>query len=140
VHSFVPPILLRAARLDALVPDPEPQPLQTQPAETEQARPGKRRTGVASNPVRQAKLSHRRVTYGHHMRSVHLIHYLAADQITAERVGDREWITPLAVTRTKPSLEIDAPDLVWGSYLSERLTGRRYLSPYSLRLRQTSSI
>jgi hypothetical protein len=57
------------------------------------------------------------------MRRVHLVDHLTADQITAEGVGDREWITPLLVTCAKPSLEIDAPDLVRRSYRSEWLTG-----------------
>lgn len=74
------------------------------------------------------------------MRSVHLVHYLTTDQIPAERVRDREWIAPLAVTCTKPSLKVDAPTLVWGSYVAERLGRRCHPSSYALGLGQTSSI
>src|SRR5579863_2363798 len=140
MHSFVPPILLWAARFDALMRNPEPQPLQTEPTEAEQPGPRKRRPIVAANAIRQPKFPHGCVTYSHDMGSVHLIHNLAADQIAAERVGDREWITSMPVTCAKPSFEIDAPYLVWRSYLSEGLTGRCHLPPYPLRLRQTSSI
>lgn len=124
MHSFVPSILLWAAGFDALMCNPESHPLQTQPAETEQPRPRKRRPIVAPNAIRQPKFPHGCVTHGHHMRSVHLINDLAADQITAERVGDREWITSLPVTCAKPSLEVDTPNLVWYRYLSEPPTGR----------------
>ena len=73
---------------------------------------------------------------GRHMPAVGLSHRLAAQQIAAHRVADRQRIAALAVAGLKPALEVGAPDRVGRIGGQERRRRGRTPSPRPARLRQ----
>src|SRR5947209_1704442 len=62
--------------------------------------------------MRKAKLTERRIQHRPDMIGVGAGQRLAAQQIAAVRIRDRQRLTALAVAGQKPALEVDAPHLV----------------------------
>src|SRR2546430_11459953 len=64
--------------------------------------------------MRQSELAEGRIKHRPDMVGVRAAQRLAAQKIAAMGVGNRQRFTPLAVTGQKPTLEVDAPDVVGG--------------------------
>src|SRR6185312_15680532 len=75
-----------------------------------------------------------------HTMTVGIDDALAAQQVAAVRVDERERVALLAVTGAKPALEVDAPDGVRAIARSKRLRQRHDASSSSTRHCEASSL
>jgi hypothetical protein len=91
VHPFVPSVLLRTARLDALQVKAEPHPPHGQLTQTAQGDAGKGRPVVGADGPRRAVLPERRDKRRlHRPKPGRSIQALAAQQVPAVAVADRQ--------------------------------------------------
>ncbi len=126
MHPLVPPVLFRMARRDPLRHDPQLHPPHRQPRQPRNRSRRKRRPVVGSNRPRQPALPKRSFENPAHVLAVGLLHLLAAQQIPAVRVADRQRIDPRSILCFKPPLEIRTPHPVRSIRRCEwLLVGRR---------------
>src|SRR6266404_1850607 len=124
MHALMPAVLLRLARINPLQPDAELDPVRRQPRQPASAVGERERAAVVgADGVRQAEFAESLVDRGQH-RLDRLRHDAAFDQESAEAVAQRQRIAALAVGRTEPALEVDAPKIVGRAYRQEWLPHR----------------
>src|SRR5271157_422029 len=120
--------------------DPQLDPLHRQPRQAGDGRRGKGRSVVGSDRLRQSILAERGFEDRLHPRRVRLLDRLAAQQVTAVRVADRQRIDALAIARAKPALEVRAPHPVRPFGMRQGLGIRRRLPPFLARYHQPFSL
>src|ERR1700681_2494933 len=113
MHALVPAVLLRVAGLDALDADPQPQPPHRELAQTEEGTGARERMAVVgADGQRQAEVLKSPLKHG---KGVHLLggrEGVAAQKITAGKVGDRERIAVASIGEHELALVIRAPQIV----------------------------
>jgi hypothetical protein len=100
----------------------------------------KRRSVIRPHVVGQPELAESGIKHRPDMVGVRAGQCLAAQKIAAMGVGNRQRFTPLAVTRQKPTLEVDAPDVVGGFTIGKRRTRWRAAPPQPALHRQPLAI
>src|SRR5579863_374317 len=113
MHAFVAAVLLRVPRFDAFDANAQAQPPHGELAQVEQRVSGsKGHAVVAADAGGQAALlekplkhSERVVFFGRRKR-------LTGEQISTGVVGDREWVTVLAIAQEKLPFVVGAPEFV----------------------------
>jgi len=107
------PVLLRAARLDALDVDAQAQPPDRQLAEVEQCIGAcERNPIVGADGVGQAELLERVLEHGEGIGFLGGGECLAGDQIAAGEVGDRQRIAIAPIGEHDLTLVIGAPQII----------------------------
>src|SRR5437016_2325546 len=139
VESFVAPVLLRLAWLDALRDHSCLDQAYRQPCQTSHGTTGKRRSIVAAHGLGQAKLTECRVKDGPHRFEVRPLHGLAAQQVTTVCILQCQRIATFAITGSKPALEVDCPHIVRCRACAERRTRRYPRSSFAMD-RQTGPV
>src|SRR4030088_1393347 len=120
VQPLQPTILLRLARCNALGDDARFDHLPRQLREAAHTTRSKRRPVVGPQRLGQAELAEGRVDNRPDMIVVGTAQRLAAQQVTAVSVPQREWFTMSAVAGQEPTLEVDAPNIVGGIAMRKR--------------------
>ena len=136
VQALMAAVLLRLARIDPFRLDPELDPPHRKLRQPACAHRGEGRPIVRADRKRQAELAERRVERCPHMRPVGPRHRLAAQEIAAHRVADRQRIAARFVAGRKPALEVGAPHGVGRVDGLERRRKRRTAPPAPPRLGQ----
>ena len=98
------------------------------PAPTE-ANSGPLRPILGADRKRQPELAKRRLEHWPRMAGVGPVERLAAQQIAAHRVADRQRVAALAVAGSKPALEVGAPDRIGRAGGLKRRNERRTAAP-----------
>ena len=124
MHALVPSVLFRMSRRNSLRHNPQLHPPHRQARKPRHRSRRKRRTVVGADRPRQTTFPKRRFEDRPHPLVVGLLHSLAAQQVAAARIGDRQRINPLAISGTKPAFEIGAPHPVRSVGRSKRLRVR----------------
>src|SRR5277367_330272 len=140
MHALVPPVLLGMSRLNPLRHNPQLDPPHRQPRQSSNRRRGKRRSVVSPDRLRQAIFAERGFEDRLHPRRVRVLHRLAAQQIAAVRVADRQRIDALSVPRTEPALEVRAPHPVRPVGMRQWFGVRRRLASLLARHHQPFSL
>lgn len=109
MHAFVPPVLLRPTWLDSFVNNSHLRPAQRQLGQAEQASASEWCAVVGSDACRHAVLAHGGFANCLHFTEVHPRYSLAADEVAAVGICDRQRIAPCAVAGTEVALEIHTP-------------------------------
>src|ERR1700730_18458566 len=112
MHAFVSAILLRMAGGDAFRHDAQLDPPHRQARQPGQRSRSKRRAVIRADGCGHAVLAKSRFKYGLHSGRVGLLYALAAQQVSAVRVGDGQRIDALPVGGWKPALESRAPHAI----------------------------
>lgn len=121
----MPPVLLRFAGLDPLMPDSQPFPPDRQLRQPARRRRHKRRAVVAADRPRHPALAKGRFQHRPRPLLVDTRHRRQPHQIAAGGVGHRQRFASLAVARLKPALVVDRPDVVRLLGMRQRFGGRR---------------
>ena len=140
MQPLQPSVLLRLARRDALRHDAGLDHLDgklRQPAGPAQ---GKRRSIVGAQPIRQAELTEGRAQHRPHMIRISARHRLAAQQIAAVGIAQRQRLATAAITGDEPALEVDAPNIIRRCAMPKRCARWRAAPPQTALDRQTLAV
>src|SRR6266540_504323 len=105
-------VLLRLAGRNALRHHPGLDHLDRQLRQPARPARGKRRSIVGAQPMRKAELAECRIEHWPYVFGVGARHRLAAQQIPAVGVAQRQRLAMRAVAGQEPALEIDAPHII----------------------------
>ena len=123
VHAFVSPILLGLTGLDELRQDPEPHPKGRQRGQAGERGGGKGHSVVGTNAFGEPELAEEtcehRLGLGHRGRA----QGLAAEEIAAVAIGDRQGIAIETVAGLELALEVGTPHPVRGAHRGGGLAG-----------------
>src|SRR5579871_1537538 len=125
MHPLMPPVLLRMPSFNPLRHNPQLHPPHRQARQPGNGSRCKRRPIVGPDRLRHAILAKARFEDRLHSPRVCFLHRLAAEQIPAVGIGDRQRIDSLAVPGSKPAFEIRAPHPVGSVRMRQRFTVRR---------------
>src|SRR3954447_16697868 len=125
VQPLQPSILLRLAGCNALGHDARLDHLHRQLREATHAARSKWRPVVGPQRLGQAELAEGRIDNRPDMIVVGAAQRLAAQQVTAVSVTQRQRLTMRAVAGQKPTLEVDAPNIVGAAAMGKRRARRR---------------
>src|SRR5215831_7860821 len=103
MHTFMPSVLLRMRRLDALVHDAQFYPPHRQPGEAADRTRGKRWAIIGADGPRQAVFAEGGVKDSLHARGVRFRHRLAAQQIARASVAEGQRIDACPVLSPVPA-------------------------------------
>src|ERR1700678_4219522 len=112
MHALMPAVLLRLARRNALRNHAGLDQLDRQLRQSAGTARGKRRSVVGTHVMRQAELAERRIQHRPDMVGIRARQPLAAQQIAAMGIGDRQRLAAPAVAGQETTLEVDAPHIV----------------------------
>ena len=125
MHALVSSVLLRLAGRDPLRLNPGLDHQNRKARQPSDADRGERRTVVGAQPERQAEFAERGVEHRPDVLAVRSGQRLAAQQIAAHRIGERQRLATGAVAGQEPALEVDAPYIVGRPAIGEgRARGR----------------
>ena len=139
VHALVATVLLRLARLDALVTDAELEPPGGQARQTSRAGGGERWAVVAAKCARQPEFAKDPRQDATHGRAVGGCDSDTADDEATEGVGDGQRNAPLPVAGAKLALEVDAPHLIRRGARRKRQRAWRGAAPTASRCDETGA-
>src|SRR5512147_497355 len=128
VHPFVPPVLLRFARLNPFRHNTQLHPPHAQGAQPAHAGGGKRTPVVTPHPLRQSVVAKDSLQLALHRLRIRAGRRPAAEQKSGGRITDGERIAAAPIPASEPALEIDRPDLVGAASVRQRLVGRRRMA------------
>src|SRR5436305_6684221 len=102
MHPFVPAILLRVARLNALQANSQLEPAHREARQASQrAGAGKRTAIVRPYRLRQPVLLKQPLEHRPSQRLGHRVQSLHSQQETAVPIADRQWVAPVTVASAK---------------------------------------
>ncbi len=136
MQPLVPAVLLRLAGIDPLGAHAKLDPPHGKPRKPARADRSERRPVVRADRKRQTELAKRRVEGVPHAIPVGLSHGLAAQEIAAHRVADRQGIAALTLAGAKPALEVGAPHRIGRLDRLEWRSKGRTAPPRPARLRE----
>ena len=112
MHAFVGAVLLRAARVNALVRDAEPHPPDVQVREPVDRARRERDAVVGANRPRQPVLTKGPLEHGPRDRGFRREHAVATEQVARVLIRDRQRVAVHAVARPELPFEVRCPQIV----------------------------
>src|ERR1700736_6714245 len=113
MHAFMPAVLSRTPRLDALEVDPEAQPPDRELGQTEEgSATGKGGAVVGADTTGQPKVLKSALKHGKGIRLTGTLQGVAADQIAAGEVGDGQRIAISLIRQHELPLVVGTPKVV----------------------------
>src|SRR5262245_20080713 len=133
-------VLLRFGRCNALRHDPGLDDLDRQLRQSACSGRGKGRAIVGAQPMRKAELAEGRIEHRPDMIAVGARHHLAAQEITAVAIAQRQWLAMRAIAGQEPAFEINAPHIIGGPALCKGHVRRRTATAHPTLDRQALAV
>src|SRR5262245_50335435 len=133
-------VLLRFGRCNALRHDPGLDNLDRKLRQSACSGRGKWRAIVGAQPMRKAELAEGRIEHRPDMIGVGARHHLAAQEITAVAIAQRQWLAMRAIAGQEPAFEINAPHIIGGPALRKGHVRRRTATAHPTLDRQALAV